>query len=521
MPLFAPADRAFAEKTAELVVTNPFHADWMARQRDLLGPQAADLGDVYSWQPGWGLWGPRTIYPDLIRLGDRIETLADRICRRLREGAVADERELRLYQALALYCLYRDCGEDFDRHVDAFVRAAGARHAGAAERGPDLKPLWRRFLADHDRLLAIPGRAWPLPLTAEHLFACFFTLRRAFYHVFFNIVGGSPAVARLRSAVWQSIITCDLRGWSLGLCGRMKDTPTLVTGPSGTGKELVAQAIGRSLYLPFDAKQGTFAAPFLEAFRPVNLSALPPTLIESELFGHVKGAFSFAVRDRVGRLEECPANGAVFLDEIGELTGELQVKLLRVLQERSFQRVGENATRPFEGKIIAATNRDLAREIEQSRFREDLYYRLCADRIITPSLREQLAGRPDDLPLLVGFVCRRVVGEEQAERFCAEVVDWIERNLGRGYAWPGNFRELEQCVRSYAIRKEYQPLRRADAVESACAALADDVAAGRRSYDEIERRLFTLVYERAGSWQEAGRLLGRNWRTVKARVTGE
>jgi transcriptional regulator with GAF, ATPase, and Fis domain len=274
------------------------------------------------------------------------------------------------------------------------------------------------------------------------------------------------------------------------------------------------------LYIPFDPEKKEFATNFVTTFRPVNLSALSAQLIESELFGHVKGAFTGAVADHAGRLEECPEHGAVFLDEIGELSGELQVKLLRVLQERRFQRVGENKDRPFKGKLIAATNRDLAREIEAGRFREDLYYRLCADRVLTPPLREQLADRPDDLPLMVTYICRRVVGEELADRFGDEVVTWIDQNLGRGYAWPGNFRELEQCVRSYAIRKEYHPLRRADPTESACAELAGEVITGRRSYDELERRLFALVHRHAGNWQEAGRLLQRDWRTVKRVVGG-
>src|SRR5262249_24983322 len=154
---------------------------------------------------------------------------------------------------------------------------------------------------------------------------------------------------------------------------RMRDIPTLITGPSGTGKERVAEAIGRSLYIPFDGKKEEFkiafpnakkkvdAFDFLKGFLPVNLAALPPTLIESELFGTVKGAFNDAI-DRVGRLEECPEHGAVFLDEIGELSPEIQVKLLRVLQTRRFQRVGENEDKLFLGKIIAATNRDLLAE---------------------------------------------------------------------------------------------------------------------------------------------------------------
>jgi DNA-binding NtrC family response regulator len=158
------------------------------------------------------------------------------------------------------------------------------------------------------------------------------------------------------------------------------------------------------------------------------------------------------------------------------------------------------------------------------RFREDFYYRLCADRIETPSLREQLADRPEDLRVMLEFICRRVVGEAVAERLAVEVVNWIEGHLGRDYGWPGNFRELEQCVRSYMLRKDYKPilrpvLRPADSVTDACRVLAEVVLRQGATHGEIERRLFTQVYERTQkNCQEAARLLGIDWRTLRARV---
>ena len=181
----------------------------------------------------------------------------------------------------------------------------------------------------------------------------------------------------------------------------MGDVTTLVIGPSGTGKELVARSIGLARYIPFDPAGGCFAESFAESFHAVNLSALSPTLIESELFGHRKGSFTGAVVDRQGWFEVCPPLGTVFLDEIGELDPTIQVKLLRVLQSRGFQRMGETSDREFHGKIIAATNRDLAAAMRGGQFREDFYYRLCADVIHTPSLREQLAEAPDDLPAIL------------------------------------------------------------------------------------------------------------------------
>src|SRR5439155_14349722 len=122
-----------------------------------------------------------------------------------------------------------------------------------------------------------------------------------------------------------------------------------------------------------------------------------PTLIETELFGHRKGAFTGAVADRPGWLEVCPPFGTVFLDEIAETQAAIQVKLLRVVQTRTFQRVGETQDRPFRGKIVAATNRDLAAEMQAGRFRPDLYYRLCSNVIETPSLAAQLREAPDEL----------------------------------------------------------------------------------------------------------------------------
>ena len=151
----------------------------------------------------------------------------------------------------------------------------------------------------------------------------------------------------------------------------------------------MARAVAHSSYLPFGEGEGKFED-YRSQFFPLNLSALSSTLLESELFGHCKGAFTGALRDRVGPLEACSPQGAVFLDEIGEVDESIQVKLLRLLQNREFQRLGDHRIMRFEGKIIAATNRDLDGDLESGRMRTDFYYRLCADRVETPSLARQL-----------------------------------------------------------------------------------------------------------------------------------
>ena len=152
----------------------------------------------------------------------------------------------------------------------------------------------------------------------------------------------------------------------------LADITTLITGPSGSGKELVARAIGLSRFIPFNESRGQFEEDFITAFYPLSLSALSPTLIESELFGHRKGAYTGALQDRKGYLEACGSYGSVFLDEIGETVPEIQVKLLRVLQTRQFQRLGDPEARLFEGKVIAATNRNLADELKEKRFSRGL-----------------------------------------------------------------------------------------------------------------------------------------------------
>ena len=327
------------------------------------------------------------------------------------------------------------------------------------------------------------------------------------------------SAARLRAAVWESIFTHDVRRYRRTLYRRMGEISTLIVGPSGTGKELVAQAIGLARYIPFNPKTLEFDEDFSESMYPLNLSALSPTLIESELFGHRKGAFTGAIQDRKGWFEVCSPLGTVFLDEIGEVDRAIQVKLLRVLQTRSFQPIGGTDSRRFQGKIIAATNRDLALEIEKGRFRADLYYRLCSDLIVTPSLQDQVQESPDHLHNLLLFVCRRVAGEEEAEALAQEAQKWIIENLGTDYPWPGNIRELEQCVRNVLIRKTYNPSRSQNS--DARDRLAQAVCEGRLTVDELLKHYFTLVYSQTKNYQETGRRLGVDGRTAKAKVDKE
>jgi Nif-specific regulatory protein len=204
----------------------------------------------------------------------------------------------------------------------------------------------------------------------------------------------------------------------------------LLRGESGTGKELGA----RALHKLGDRRE--------QAFVKLNCAALPETLLESELFGHERGAFTGAVRMRRGRFEVAD-KGTLFLDEIGDISPAMQVKLLRVLQERTFERVGGSRPIEVDVRIIAATNVDLEEAVRQGRFREDLYYRLHVVPIVLPSLRE----RREDIPLLVGYFLRRFNEENGKDlKISSAAMDLVV-----GYDWPGNVRELENCVERMVV----------------------------------------------------------------------
>jgi hypothetical protein len=461
------SEAAVLAAVAALAQGNPFLPERVEAEQTVLGDAFVDSGAV--WHAETELAG---LHPNLEGLRSGVEELAPRLRERLAKGAKARRDELVHYEGLVrhlLYMRYEACWLDLIRKAEAGEPTTGR----VAE--------YRAFARDVAHFCELPRVELPASSTAPHLFAWGYQIRRAFHHTFRQIYGGSMAAARLRAAVWQSIFTHDSQRYRRALYDRMGDIPTLITGASGTGKELVARAIGFSRYVPFDARSQSFTHDFASSFRAVNLSALSPTLIESELFGHRRGAFTGAVEDREGWLETCGPHGTVFLDEIGDLDPGIQVKLLRVLQARVFQRIGETQERRFEGKIIAATNRDLDTEMDAGRFRPDFYYRLCADRIETPGLREQLADSPEELGRLLAVLAGRIAGDAEGPALAVEAERWIAQQLGDVYEWPGNVRELEQCVRNVLVRGAYVPPRAPGrGAEDLVAELAEGGAPERR-----------------------------------------
>jgi hypothetical protein len=492
-------ERTLLEAVSRLGYLNPFLPERVECEREILGGRTVENELVWSY---------RAEHPEpranVVRIIAMLEPLVESLRARLRGGAEAGEHELILYEDAVLQILFHRCYRGFFE--------AGF---GAEQSSPSRWRFYSRFAGDWRHFFGVESVRFPSGHEPGHTFACFRQIQRAFEILFRDLIGSSLPAARLRAAVWQSIFTHDMRRYRRTLYARMGEFATLITGPSGTGKELVARAIAESRYVRFDERAQNFPGDGEPSFFPINISALPATLVESELFGHRRGSFTGAIGDRKGWLETCPEAGSVFLDELGDLDPEIQVKLLRVIETRSFHPVGETAGRRFQGKLTAATNRDLPAAMRAGRFREDLYYRLCSDLVATPSLAEQVAASPEVLRELVYYMANRVAGPE-GESFAPEVLGWIEENLGVGYAWPGNYRELEQCVKNVLIRRNYRPARAAAAgpVEE----LADGVREARLTAGELLSRYVTLAFHRSGSYEETARRLGLDRRTVKAKV---
>jgi two-component system nitrogen regulation response regulator GlnG len=350
-----------------------------------------------------------------------------------------------------------------------------------------------------------------------------------------RVVGEALEVARRMrqpAVVAETAADLDVDGAIVGACPAMRevykaigrvagqDVPILITGESGTGKELVARAVYQH--------SRRAKAPFLA----LNCAAIPENLLESELFGHEKGAFTGADRRRIGKFEQVNG-GTLFLDEVGDMPPALQGKVLRLLQEQAFERVGGNETIRTDVRLIAATHRDLKAWSEDGKFRPDLYYRLGVFTVALPPLRE----RGDDLPLLVQYFVRRF--SQELGREVREVAPEAGERL-RGHSWPGNIRELQSVVKQALLRAtgpvllpaflpdDFNEIGRTDAPAPRLPVLEAYVrerlaADSRDLYAEahrlVDRVLLPLVMEHTrGNQSQAANVLGIARPTLRQRL---
>jgi DNA-binding NtrC family response regulator len=493
--MLTPADRDFYAAVGEAAFANPFGEERDRIDRRISrAPRGASRAEV-------------------------IERLLALVRARLREAPVADRRRLSegdraLVEYAALFDLFHRYAASFDALIQEQL-ARGERPVAVAFGG--------------DALKALVGAGFD-PAEARRYLAFFFQLRRAFYFVEHTLPGASASMRQLRERLWTNVFTHDGRLYARTLWRRMEDFSTFLLGETGSGKGTAAAAIGRSGWIPFDEKAGAFAESFVGSFLSLNLSQFPEALIESELFGHKKGAFTGAVEAHEGAFARCSEHGAIFLDEIGEVSTPVQIKLLRVLQERTFSPVGGHETARFSGRVIAATNQPLDDLRARGAFRDDFYYRLCSDVIEVPSLRRRLREDDGELEVLLGFILRRILGEDAAD-IRAMVSEAIRSGLGRDYPWPGNVRELEQCARRVLLTRGYAgdglAARRAPATgaphgrqgrHGSDEALLD--AIGEETAKGLLVRYCKALYARHGTYEEVARRTGLDRRTVKAHVAG-
>jgi len=287
------------------------------------------------------------------------------------------------------------------------------------------------------------------------------------------------------------------------------DSTVMIQGESGTGKELIAR------YIHAHSRRSN------QPFIAVNCGAIPPDLLESEMFGHERGAFTGAVGSRMGMFQ-LASGGTIFLDEIGEMTSPLQVKLLRVLQEREIRPVGSDRTVKVDVRVVAATNRDLAMEVEKGRFREDLYYRLQVIPVLLPPLRE----RRSDIPILVQHFLDKYNAKHEARR--CTIADDAMVHLWE-YDWPGNVRELENLVERLVVLSDdgfvhvdhLPPNIRSFISEKKIPrpSLTEEGIDLNKAVEEFEYRLIDEALRRTkGNKQAAARLLGLKRTTLVAKL---
>ena len=350
---------------------------------------------------------------------------------------------------------------------------------------------------------------------ATKFFAMFYQLRRAFYFIHRGLIGKSVSMEKLRMNLWNNIFTYDIFQYESYLWDKMEDFSTLLLGPTGCGKGTAAAAIGQSGFIPFDQKNNCFAESFTKSFVPINLSQFAESLLESELFGHSKGAFTGAVNDHEGIFEMCNRYGSIFLDEIGEISLPIQIKLLRVLQERIFTPVGSHKNKAFEGRVIAATNQSIQQLRQTGKFRDDFYYRLCSDCIEVPSLQIRINENPRELNELVIKTVERITGS-QSDELISNVLDVIDKQLGKNYHWPGNVRELEQCVRRVIIKRDYQ----GDSIQQTQQSdnFIDNIQRGQLDAKDLLSGYCKLLYDKYGTFEQVARQTGLDRRTAKKHI---
>jgi DNA-binding NtrC family response regulator len=424
-PLIEPERMAFLDPVSRLYATNPFEPAWdelleRALRDDYVpvNEVKASRGDLYGNNPA-SLTEP---------LGRSLAVIGDRLA----HGVEGTPRELSVYHGAALFYLWEELGPRLQGLIDEDGVAA---------------PFYDELADDCRSLFGHRGLSTPEP---AHLLALFYQAKRAFHFTATRILGRSPGAAAARASIWRASMTGDVCTYAEDLYRSMDEIPVLITGETGTGKDLAASCIGWSRYIPFDAGARRFARKHTQDYHVRNVIETASGVLESALFGHKKGAFTGATADAEGCFDLPKEHGTLFLDEAGEIPEHVQVKLLRPLQNREHVPVGGTAPRKLAGRLVFATHRDLEAMCREGTFRRDLYERMNGFRIHMPPLREMIVEAPAEVRVYVrGFVARKIKSPDRVEEWTDRVTGAIEATRA-DHPWPGNLRELknytERCL---------------------------------------------------------------------------
>ena len=473
-------EREFFQMVARAALCNPFSSERADLDRRITGVSRTDLDRE-----------------EMVRI------VTAKVAEQLQKLEKAGRADIRLYTGeeqryvgvTFLFSVYHRYRTDFDALIPSQISAGD-------------KPCKVPFA---DEAVAMFLRLGFTEEDAVKYISIFYQIRRAFYFIESSLLGVSPSMHTLRLHLWNNVFTNNIGLFETHLWNRMEDFSTLFLGETGTGKGAAAAAIGRSCFIPFDPGKGCFEESFTRNFIQINLSQYPETLIESELFGHRRGAFTGAVENHDGVFSRCTPHGSIFLDEIGDLSIPVQIKLLQVLQDRIFSPVGSHSRLRFCGRVIAATNHPLDELRRRGQFRDDFYYRLCSDTITVPPLRQRVYEDPRELEVMVSHLLTRMVGEPRKE-LTALILEALKRDLPTEYSWPGNVRELEQAVRRILLTGTYKG---DDLSVSQSGYLGIGMEEGRIDAQTVLALYCRLLYDRHGTFEEVARITRLDRRTVK------
>lgn len=467
-------DRTFLCLVQKAIFTNPFSGEWLDATA-AISPSSKHITDNNK----------------------RIETLKDAVALHLhglRDRGISTYKKLpakdkTLFTYGVQFLLFHQFAPLLDKHIQKQIDA-----------GPT-----PAIFDKADTIISALRQYGLTRKEACHTLALFFQMRRGFYFIS-QVIGNSKSAEQLRRDLWRIIFTDDISLYEKHLWDRMEDFSTLILGETGTGKGVAARAIGSSGFIPYDHLSRKFKVSFTEAFLPYNLSQISPQLLESELFGHKKGSFTGAISSHKGVFARCSRHGSIFLDEIGEISTQLQIKLLQILQERQFTPVGSQTPMRFSGRVIAATNQNISEMREKKLFRDDFYYRLCTETIHIPTLAKRFSEDSAELGLLVNIVLSKILGAN--DRSLANTITTIIKKLvPDNYAWPGNVRELEQCVRRVLLKGscDFETKNSKQTLKAGIQIPAS----------ELLKQYCTTLYDQFNTYEAVARITHLDRRTVK------